>query len=97
MESAEELRVASRRLTEAANNLSDPELKKELISFALRLSERAEAIARTIENPEIIRMNIERYQTMLTGRTIDQAQREIVGELLAEAKTLLANLSKKPS
>jgi hypothetical protein len=97
MESAEELRVASRRLTEAANNLSDPELKKELISFALRLSERAEAIARTIENPEIIRMNIERYQTMLTGRTIDQAQREIVGELLAEAKTLLANLSKKQS
>ena len=97
MESSEELRVASRRLTEAANNLSDPELKKELISFALRLSERAEAIARTIENPEIIRMNIERYQNMLAGTTIDQAQREIVGELIAEAKTLLANLSKKQS
>jgi hypothetical protein len=97
MESAEELRVAARRLTEAANNLSDPEFKKELTSFALRLSERADAIARTIENPEIIRMNIDRYQAMLAGRTINDTQRKVVGELLADAKTLLSNLSKKQS
>jgi hypothetical protein len=37
-------------------------LKQELAGRALELSERAEASAKTPEDPEIIRANIERYR-----------------------------------
>jgi CRP-like cAMP-binding protein len=65
MESAEELRTEARRLLETASNLSDPKLKKELSERALQLAERAEAITNSIQEPEIIEMNIRRYRHML--------------------------------
>ena len=87
--------MAARRLREAANNLSDPQLKKELASLALQLFERAEAIARNIENPELIAMNIKRYKHMLAPGIRDETQRKIVEQFLADAEEMLANLQKQ--
>ena len=95
MKSAEELRAEVRRLRETLNNLSDPELKKELASRALALSERAEAIANSTEDPDIVRMNISRYRAMLEAGVSDAAQKKIVEEMLADAEAMLANLSNK--
>jgi hypothetical protein len=89
MKSAEELRAQSRRLRETVENISDPQLKKELAARALELSERAEAIADSIEDPEIIRRNIARYQAMLSGGISDAFQRKIVEEMLDDAETML--------
>ncbi len=90
--SVEELRAEARHLMEAAKNLSDPALKKEMAARALALSERAEAIERSIEDPTIIRANIERYRGMLRSGTHDEAQRRIVEEMLSDAEALLDNL-----
>jgi hypothetical protein len=49
----EELRAEARRSVEAANNSSETQLKKELSERALRLSERAEAIENSKEDPEM--------------------------------------------
>jgi SMC interacting uncharacterized protein involved in chromosome segregation len=95
MDTAEELRAESRRLRETANNVSDPQLKKELASRALELAERAEAIANSMEDPEIIRINIGRYRSMLASGINDSAQKKIVEEMLADAEAMLANFSKK--
>lgn len=95
MDSAEELRAEARRLIEAANNFSDPELKKDLAARALALSERAEAIANSMEDPEIIRMNIARYRALLAAGNCDITQQKIVEEMLADAEAMLDNLSKK--
>ena len=89
MKSAEELRTEAHRLRETIRNISDPQLKIELASRALDLSERAEAIANSIEDPEIVRMNIARYQAMLAGGISDPSQRKIVEEMLADAETML--------
>ena len=88
----EELRAEARRLIETANNSSEVRLTKELSERALRLSERAEAIANSMEDPEIIEMNIRRYQHMLAGGLTDEPHRKAVDEMLADAQTLLANL-----
>jgi SMC interacting uncharacterized protein involved in chromosome segregation len=95
MESAEELRAEARRLIETVNNLSDPELKKELAARALELSERAEAIENSMEDPEIIRMNISRYRSILSAGVSDAGQKKIVEEMLADAEAMLTNFSKK--
>jgi hypothetical protein len=95
MESAEELRAEARRLIETVDSLSDPELKKELTERALQLSQRAEAITNSMEDPGIIEMNIRRYQHMLLGGLSDASQRKIIDEMLADAQTLLADLRKK--
>jgi hypothetical protein len=57
----EKLRAEARWLVETANNSFEAQLKKELSERALRLSERAEAITNSMEDPEIIEMNIRRY------------------------------------
>lgn len=89
----EELRAEARRLIEAANNLSSDLLcKKELAERALQLSERAEAIANSTEDPETIEMNIRRYQNMLAGGLSDETHRKIIDEMLADAQSLLSNL-----
>ena len=67
MKSAEELRTEARRLMETVKNLSDPELKKELAERSLYLASRAEAIANSIEDPELIVINIVRYRSMLSA------------------------------
>jgi hypothetical protein len=89
MKSAEELRVEARRLRDAVGNICDTQLKQELAARALGLSERAEAIANSIEDPEIIQMNIEHYQAMLVGGIGDPCQRKIVEEMLDDAETML--------
>jgi len=81
----EELRAEARYLVETANNSSEAQLKKEL-------SERAEAIANSMEDPEIIEMNIRRYQSMLAGGLTDETHRKAVDEMLADAQTLLSDL-----
>jgi hypothetical protein len=92
MKSAEELRAEARRLRETVRNISDSQLKKELAARALGLSERAESIINAIEDPEIIRMNITRYQAMLAAGISDVSQKKIVGEMLADAEELLRRL-----
>jgi hypothetical protein len=82
-------------LIETVNNLSGPELKKELSERALQLSECAEAIANSMANPEIVEMNIRRYQHMLADGITDESYRKTVEGMLADAQTLLANLHKK--
>ena len=88
----EKLRDEARHLIKMANNSSETELKKELSERALRLSERAEAIANSIEDPEIIEMNIRRYQYMLAGGLTDASHRKAVEKMLADAQTLLSDL-----
>jgi len=95
MKSAEELRAEARRLRERVPSLSDPKLKKELAALALELSQRAEAIANSIEDPEIIHVNIARFRSILDSGIGNASHRRIVEEMLADAETLLANLSKK--
>ena len=89
MKSAEELRIEARRLRDAADSVADPQLKAELAARALELSERAEAIANSVENPEIIRANIARYRAMLAAGIADAGQKKIVEEMLADAEALL--------
>ncbi len=96
--SVEELRTEARRLRAAVENVCDPEIKRELAARALELSERAEAIARSIEEPSIIRANIARYRAMLAGNPgINDDQKRIVEEMLADAQALLDSLQKKTS
>ena len=67
----EELWTEARRLIETVHNLPDAHLKKELAERALQLSERAEAITNSMDDPEIVEMNIRRYQRrMLAGSPI---------------------------
>jgi hypothetical protein len=94
MASVEELRAESSRLREAVDSVSDPRLKRELAERALELAERAEALGRS-EDPEIIRANINRYQSMLAAGIDDGAQKRVVEEMLAEAQNLLVNLAKR--
>ena len=75
MRSVVELRAEARRLREMIENLADPALKQELAARALDLSIRAEEIARLHEAPEILRMNISRYRSMLAAG-IDDDQKE---------------------
>ncbi len=94
--SVDELRAEARRLRETVDTVSDPALKREFASRALELSERAEAIERSIEDPSILRANIARYRAMLAGNPgLDDAQKPIVQQMLADAETLLDNLLKK--
>ena len=96
MKSAEELRTEARHLIATARNLSDPQLRKELAARSLALANRAEAIANSIEDPDIIRKNIARYDSMLAAGISSESHKQIVEEMLADAQTLLAeHLSKK--
>jgi len=81
----EQLRAEVRQLVETANNSSEAQLKKELAERALRLSARAEAIANSMEDPEIIETNIRCYQRMLAGGLTDEPHRKAVDEMLADA------------
>lgn len=89
MLSVPELRAEARRLREAIAKVSDPDAKRELASRALELAERAEAILRGLEEPEIIRANIDRYKKMLAAGIDDAAQKRIVQEMLADAEQML--------
>ena len=91
-----ELCAEARRLIETANNSSTKtQLKIELSERALRLTERAEAIANSMKDPEIIAINIRRYQRMLASGLTDEPHRKAVDEMLADAQSLLANLHRR--
>jgi hypothetical protein len=94
MVSVEELRAEARRLMEAIKNVADPQIKQQLASRAVELTQRAELLERS-EDPEILRANIRRYQAMLRGGISDPDQRRIVEEMLADAEAILATLRKK--
>lgn len=89
MESVAEIRAEARRLQEAVKNTSDVELQKELAERAFGLAERAEALERSIESPQIIRMNIARYKSLLAAGITDAPQKEIVEAMLADLEALL--------
>jgi len=89
MNSAAELRAEARRLREAVNTLTDPAAKQELAARALELAQRAEALDLQ-ETPEILRMNIARYRSMLKAGLADEEQKRIVEEMLADAERMLA-------
>ena len=96
MKSAEELRTEARRLMETVKNISDPELKKELAGRSLYLANRAEAIANSIKDPELIVINVSRYRLMLSAGISSESHKKLVEEMLADAKAMLADyLSKK--
>ena len=96
MRSVVELRAEARRLRETMENVADPALKQELAARALDLSIRAEEIARSHEAPEILRMNISRYRSMLTAGIEDDQKKRIVQEMLRDAEELLAQVTAKP-
>jgi SMC interacting uncharacterized protein involved in chromosome segregation len=96
MKSVDELRAEARRLRETVSNISDPQLKRELVERALQLSERAEAIERSVEHPDILRANIRRFRSMIEKGIDDIAQKRIVEEMLADAEAMLASLRKEP-
>ena len=89
MKSAEELRTEVRRLMKTVKNLSDPELKKELAARSLYLASRAEAIANSIEDPELIVINIVRYRSMLSAGISSESHYKILEEMLADAEAML--------
>jgi len=92
----EELWTEVRRLIETVHDLPDAHLKKELAERALQLSERAEAITNSMDDPEIIEMNIRRDQRrMRAGGLTNKAHRKIIDEMLGDAQTLLANLHRE--
>ena len=92
MRSVVELRAEARRLREMIENVADPALKQELAARALDLTIRAEEIAKSHEAPEILRMNISRYRSMLAAG-IDE---RIVLEMLRDAEEMLAQVTGKP-
>lgn len=96
MRSAVELRAEARRLRETIENVADPALKQELAARALDLSIRAEEIARSHEAPEILRMNISRYRSMLAAGSDDDQRKRIVQEMLRDAEEMLAQVIGKP-
>jgi U3 small nucleolar RNA-associated protein 14 len=96
MRSVVELRAEARRLRETIENVADPALKQELAARALDLSIRAEEIARSHEAPEILRMNISRYRSMLAAGIEDEQKKRIVREMLRDAEELLAQVTGKP-
>lgn len=95
MLSTEELRAEARRLRDAVQNVSDPEMKRELATRALELAERAEAIAKSQKDPEIIRANVERYRQMLAAGIDDVLQKRIVEEMLSDAEQMLERTKHK--
>jgi hypothetical protein len=96
MRSVVELRAEARRLRETIENVADPALKQELAARALDLSIRAEEIARSNEAPEILRMNISRYRSMLAGCIDDDQKKRIIQEMLRDAEERLAQVTGKP-
>ena len=92
MKSPKELRAEAHDLIERARSISDPELKMELVSQALALSQRAEAIATEIANPDMIEKNIRRYQSWLSGGLSEEGQRKTVEAALADAEELSRDL-----
>ncbi len=95
MKSAEELRAEARRLRQTARNTSDSARKKELAAQALYLAQRAEAIDRSQEDPDILRMNIERYRAMLAAGIDDEGRRKTVADMLQDAEYLLSRATVK--
>jgi hypothetical protein len=93
MTSAEELRAEARRLREIVNKTGDPALKQKLAAQALALAERAEAMARAQEDPEIVRVNIERYRHMIAAGIEDKSQRRTVEQMLHDAEMMLKRIA----
>jgi U3 small nucleolar RNA-associated protein 14 len=93
MRSVVELRAEARRLRETIENVADPVLKQELAARTLDLSIRAEEIARSHEAPEILRMNISRYRSMLAAGSDDDQRKRIIQEMLRDAEEMLARVT----
>ena len=91
MRSAEELRADALRLRESLAGITDPALKEELASQSLELSQRAEALARLVADPDGIRAEIERYRRKLTS-CIDDARRQTIERMVQDAEELLKDL-----
>ena len=93
----EELGIEVRHFVATVHSFPDAHLKKELAERALQLSERAEAITNSMDEPEIIEINIGRYQRrMRAGGLTNKAHRKIIDEMLAnDAQTLLTNLHRE--
>jgi hypothetical protein len=82
------LRDKTRRIHEIICTLSDPEVKKELAAHSLLLAQRAESIELIAEDIAVIRMNVERYRSLLTS-DIAENNRRILETLLSRAEQAL--------
>ncbi len=87
--SPEDLRAEVRRLIDAVKHSPDDGAKRRLATEAVALSQRAEALAVWREEPTIIRLNVERYRTILKDGIDDAPQRQLIEEMLADAEAAL--------
>jgi hypothetical protein len=98
MISAKELRAESRRLREMIKNTSDPVLKQERAAQALELAIRAEAIADSSGNHDVLRAKIDRYRRMLSaddGKS--EAHKQTIEKMLSDAGEILQKLPPRAS
>lgn len=95
MRSADELRAEARQLRDAVRNVADPALRQELAVRALDLSIQAEEIARSRGAPDILRMNVARYRSMLAAGIDDAQKLDLVREMLRDAEEMLAQIAGK--
>jgi hypothetical protein len=84
----EYLRNESGRLRRIIKTLSDPSIKKELATHSLYLAQRAEAIDRIMEDPAVVRMNVDRHRAALKSE-LRADNRAAVVTPLAEAELAL--------
>ena len=90
MISAKGLRAESRRLREMIKNTRDPVLKQERAAQALELAIRAEAIADSSGNLDVLRAKIDRYRRMLSaddGKSA--AHKQTIEKMLSDAGEIL--------
>lgn len=86
------LRAESHRLVRMAMSVSDLQAKQRFAAQALALAQRAEAIARSQEDPAIVEANIERYRKLLAAGIDDPEQRQTVEQMLGDAEAVLASI-----
>jgi hypothetical protein len=88
--SPEDLRAEVRRLIDEVKHSLDDGAKRRLATKAVALSQRAEALAAVWrEEPAIIKLNVERYRTMLKDGIDNAPQRQLIEQMLADAEAAL--------
>ena len=86
MPSPEELRNEAHRLLERVQGFVDPTIRRELVSRAFELVQLAESIAELAADSERREPRIAQYRSMLKDRSLSQAQRRLIEDLLSDAE-----------
>lgn len=86
MRSPEGLRDNARGLLERARGFIDPTLRRELASRTFELAQLAESIAELAADSERREPRIAQYRSMLKDRSLSQAQRRLIEDVLSDAE-----------